>query len=205
MGEENFITGEQKAWEILAALNPEDVCKRTLVSFDNATGQYVVVTFGMDFFVSPKEKIISSQSPRGDLLLNKLAYFFRLSILWYLVSAKRMPSSERLVKPVNIKGGEAFFRGTHVLPLDKVAQKFANDKEGFVKKGEGFGGTVLDYADASVKLFPFPRIPVVLRLWLEDEEFPARADLLFDSTCELHLPLDILWSIAMMSLLLMLF
>jgi hypothetical protein len=46
-----------------------------------------------------------------------------------------------------------------------------------------------------------PRIPVTLILWLSDEEFPARADLLFDSTCEIHLPLDILWSIAMMTIL----
>ncbi|MBI3593004.1 MAG: DUF3786 domain-containing protein, partial [Nitrospirae bacterium] len=46
--------------------------------------------------------------------------------------------------------------------------------------------------------------PVALILWAADEEFPSRVDLLFDSTCELQLPLDIIWSIAMMSLLLML-
>jgi hypothetical protein len=58
--------------------------------------------------------------------------------------------------------------------------------------------------DASIKLFPLPRIPVVLTLWLEDEEFPAGADLFFDSTCDLQLPTDIIWSIAMMSILIML-
>jgi hypothetical protein len=41
-------------------------------------------------------------------------------------------------------------------------------------------------------------------LWLADEEFPPRIDILFDSTCELQLPLDIIWSIAMMSLLMLL-
>jgi hypothetical protein len=41
-------------------------------------------------------------------------------------------------------------------------------------------------------------------LWLEDDEFPARLDLLFDSTCAMHLPTDIIWSIAMMSVLIML-
>ncbi|MFO0752145.1 MAG: DUF3786 domain-containing protein [Thermodesulfovibrionales bacterium] len=44
----------------------------------------------------------------------------------------------------------------------------------------------------------------MLILWLEDEEFPPRVDLLLDSTCELQLPLDIVWSIAMLSLLVML-
>jgi hypothetical protein len=37
-------------------------------------------------------------------------------------------------------------------------------------------------------------------LWTEDDEFPARADLLFDATCSAHLPLDILWSAAMVSI-----
>jgi hypothetical protein len=49
-----------------------------------------------------------------------------------------------------------------------------------------------------------PRIPVTLILWLSDKEFPAQADFLFNSTCEIQLPLDILWSIAMMSVLVML-
>jgi hypothetical protein len=55
-----------------------------------------------------------------------------------------------------------------------------------------------------LKLLPFPRIPVFLILWLKDEEYPPRADLLFDSTCEAQAPLDIIWSIAMVSLLVML-
>jgi hypothetical protein len=54
---------------------------------------------------------------------------------------------------------------------------------------------------SSLKLLPMPRIPVAIILWLEDEEFPPRAVLLLDSTCELQLPLDIIWSIAMMSVL----
>ena len=62
----------------------------------------------------------------------------------------------------------------------------------------------MNYGDASVELLPLPRIPVTLILWLSDYEFPARADLLFDSTCEQRLPLDVIWSIAMMSVLVML-
>jgi len=48
-----------------------------------------------------------------------------------------------------------------------------------------------------------PRIPVILVLWLADDEFQPRADLLLDSTCEIQLPLDIIWSMAMLSVLVM--
>jgi hypothetical protein len=61
----------------------------------------------------------------------------------------------------------------------------------------------LNYGDASLKLYPFPRLPVVIILWEEDDEFSPRVDILFDSTCEFHLALDILWSAAMESLLIM--
>jgi hypothetical protein len=83
-----------------------------------------------------------------------------------------------------------------------VAQRFGKDKEGFLQKGKGLGGEQVKYGDASVKLYPFPRIPAILTLWLEDEEFPARVDLMFDSTCDMHLATDIIWSIAMMCVLL---
>ncbi|MDO9287659.1 MAG: DUF3786 domain-containing protein, partial [Thermodesulfovibrionales bacterium] len=112
--------------------------------------------------------------------------------------------SGRLIKPSDIKGGSLFFRGTHALPLDKIAEKYGSDKPAFIERSVRLNGKLLNYGDAAVELLPMPHIPATLILWLSDDEFPARADLLFDSTCEQHLPLDIMWSIAMLSTLVML-
>ncbi|MFZ5997053.1 MAG: DUF3786 domain-containing protein [Nitrospirota bacterium] len=35
-------------------------------------------------------------------------------------------------------------------------------------------------------------------LWLGDEEFPPRVDLLFDAASEIRFPIDAIWAIAMM-------
>ncbi len=196
-------SGEEKAWNILRDLKPADVCKNAMVSFDDAAGIYVLKSFGMDLSVAPENKSISSEAPYSDLLLNRLGYFSKLSIPFYLTSAMDIPLTGRLVQPGNVKGGDIFFRGTHVLPLDKLALKYGHDKAGFLKRGTDLGGMQMNYGDASVKLFPFPRLPVVIILWQEDDEFPPRADILFDSTCEFHLALDILWSTAMECLLIM--
>jgi hypothetical protein len=196
-------SGEEKAWNILKDLKPADVCRNAMVSFDEATGVYLLKSFGMDLSVAPENKSIYSEAPYADLLLNRLGYFSRLSIPFYLTSAMDIPLTGRLVKPGNVKGGDIFFRGSHVLPLDKLALKYGNDKAGFLKRGTDLGGMQMNYGDAAVKLFPFPRLPVVIILWQEDDEFPPRADFLFDSTCEFHLALDILWSTAMESLLIM--
>ena len=153
--------------------------------------------------LTPENKIIYGEAPYADLLLNRLGYFSRLSVPFYLTSAMDIPLTGRLVQPGNVKGGDIFFRGTHVLPLDKLALKYGRDKAGFLRRGTDLGGMQMNYGDASIKLFPFPRLPVVIILWEEDDEFPPRTDILFDSTCEFHLALDILWSTAMESLLIM--
>ncbi len=184
-------------------MNPEEVCRAAAVSCDSASGIYTVTSFGMQFSVSVKDKTISSTAPGSEVLLKKLGYFFRLSVLWYLVNAKDVACTGTLVKLQSIKGGEIFTKGSHVLPLDPVAAKYGRNKEAFIAKGKQLSGEFEKIGDAALRLHPLPRIPVIVTLWLEDEEFPARADLLLDSTCTLQVPMDIVWSIAMMTLLLL--
>ncbi len=198
-----MVTGEEKAWEDLNSLNPSDVCRKARVFYDREDS-YILKSFGMDFSVHPAKREIKNIQPEGEIILKKYSYFFNLSALCYLINAKDIPLSEKLVKPAGLKGGEIFFRGSHVLPLDKITERYGNDRTGFIERGKNLNGNIMNYGDASVELLPLPRIPVTLILWLSDDEFPARADLLFDSTCEQHLPLDIIWSIAMMSVLVML-
>jgi hypothetical protein len=195
--------GEDKAWELLESRNSMDVCRLAKVSYDPFFRTYTIRSFGMDFHVSQLNKTISSESPGSEVLQGKIGYFFRLSVLWYLVSAKEVIETGRLVRLQNIKNGEIFSKGSHILPLERVAQKYGKNREGFLRKGRTLGGELARQADVSLRLLPLPRIPVVLALWMEDDEFPARADLLLDSTCQLQVATDVLWSIAMMSVLVM--
>ncbi len=88
--------------------------------------------------------------------------------------------------------------------MDKIAARFCADREGFKRVALRFGGRQVAYGDVAMELLPLPRVPVTVVFWREDEEFPARTYLLFDHTCEQHLPADILWSVAMMCALVML-
>lgn len=193
--------GENKAWALLAASDPAQVGARAGVDFDPGDGTYRVPTFGRDFTVNPAKRLILSRAPDGEVFLKRYAYFFRLSVLWYLVKAAPACPSGNLVKPAGLPGGEIFFKGSHVLPLDALAAKYATRPEAFLAAGAALGGTPAAYGDAAVVLAPFPKVPTTVLLWTADDEFPARADLLFDTSCSRHLPLDILWSVAMMSIL----
>ena len=203
-----IVHGEARSWEELADMDPDEVCRRAGVRYDTDTGTYYVLSFGVEFLVIPAKKRIDCPTEEGCLFLKKLKDFFRLAVLWYLTSAKDITPTGRYVRPVDVKGGHRFSAGTHVLPLDRIAARFARDPHEFKATGEEYGAEiVVGYGDASIRLYPLPRVPVTLVLWLEDEEedFPPRVDLFFDSTIDFQISLsDIVWAVAIMTALVML-
>ena len=196
--------GEERAWETLKDADPSGICRKAAVSFDEESNAYFLRSFGMDIQIKPEEKTIKGMTFSGQSIIEKYGYFFKLSCLWYLVCAQDFPLAGNLVKPVNIKGGEMFFRGTHLLPLDSLARRYGTGKEDFLNKGKELCAESLNFGDASLRLLPMPRVPVTLILWLADVEFPTWADLLLDATCEIQLPIDMIWSVSMLSILVML-
>jgi hypothetical protein len=196
--------GEAKAWETLSGLRPQDVCSGAKAVYDGSAGTYGIQSFGIEFNVSPADRLISSNNPLSSIFLGRYKDFFRLSLLWYMTSAKDIPASGRLIRPLDVRGGQRFFSGTHVLPLDRIQEKFGRDKLGFIERGMKFGAEIAAIGDAAIRLYPLPRVPVTMILWLEDDEFPSRATLFFDSTVDFQISLsDIVWSVAMMSSLVM--
>ncbi len=207
MNDEVKNPGLEQAWEKLLELEPAEVCRRAGVSYDSYKGLYLLDSFGINFSVNPGKKEIlpaDTTSREAQSLLGRLSYFFKHSVQWYLVKADDFPLTGRLVKPSGLKGAGSFFMGSHAIPLPALAAKYTNTPGSLGRLGLSLGGSPAQYADEAVEIRPLPRIPVTLLLWHGDEEFPARADLLFDSSVELQLPLDIIWCVAMMSVLIFL-
>lgn len=192
------------AWDILSGLDSKDVTNNAKAKFNSHDSTYELTCFGQDICVSLKDRYIFSMSVLGKFLVNELAEYSRLSILRYLIHAIELPISGQLVHPSDFSGGDIFMRGTHVLPLDKLAAYFTNNSNEFISIGKSLGGFQLDYGDMSLKLFPFPRVPVVIIVWSGNEEFAPKSSLLFGSRCVSPLPTDILWSTAMMAVKMML-
>jgi hypothetical protein len=191
--------GVQKAWEQLGARNADDVRTAAVAGYNASSESFTIRSFGKDIAVSLKDRTISVLHPAPGGRSGEYSELFPLAVLWYLVLAKDIAPTGRLVHLEDLRGGDIFAKGSHVLPLEKVAARYGNDKEEFLKAGLAQGGEAVQLADAAVRLSPLPRVPVIMTLWLADEEFPARAGLLFDSTCGLQLPTDILWSLARLS------
>jgi len=186
--------GEKAAWESLRRADPGHPAKGAL--FEN--GSYVIRSFGADIRVDPGNETISTPSGEVDALLRKFGYFYNHVALSWLLKANGKSAAGRLIRPADLSGGQMFFRGTHVLPLERLAARYARDKEGFLQKAMALGAKPGGFGDASAAFYPVNGLPMHVILWLEDDEYPARADLLLDSAWEIALPLDIIWSAAML-------
>jgi hypothetical protein len=197
-------TGEDKAWERLQELDPEDVCTRAQVTFDQSSGFYTLTSFGQEIRISPRRREMLSSTVLGAFLVNDLRDLSVLSALWYLIHAKELPLSGQLVKPGDLPGGQIYSQGTHTLPLDSIAGEFGDDPALFLDKGAKLGGQRFGDAGLSLRVFPFPRVPIVINVWRGDDELAPNSAILFDSTCTFHLPPDVIWASAMMTVQVML-
>ncbi len=190
--------GEKQAWDILKDLDTEDVETRANVIFNSHNSTYELPCLDQKIYISLTNRKVFGTSNLGKFLVKELGEYSKLSILKYLIHASDQPLSNQLVRPSDLPGGDVFLRGTHVLPLDKIAERFGNNSDGLLSIGKSLGGSRLEYGDISLRLFPFPRVPVVLIVWSGDEEFQSSTSLVLDASCAAHLSTDIVWSTAMM-------
>ena len=191
--------GLNMAWDALLTLKPEAVCKNALATYDASTSIFSIKSFGHVFQVDTSKKTLTCEDDGGEIFPGKFREYLRLALLWYLASAKDIEPTGRLVKPSTLKGGQIYVSGTHVLPLGEVAESFAIDAQGFIDKGKSLGAELVEgMGDAAIRLYPLPRIPVTMILWLREEEegFEPETSLLFDSTLDMQVAPDVGWSLA---------
>lgn len=193
--------GESDAWKNLLKKNVEEVVTQAGVRFDRSEGCFEVDSLNHIFLIYPLRQEIRSNSPSGQILLKRLNYFLKPVLLNYLLQAKNIPLSGDYVTPSSLSGGETFFRGSHELPFERLALLFELEKEKLERIALNLGGMPAEFGDFSFKLFPLPKVPVVLVFWRGDEEFPAEAKIMYDKTVKLHLPVDLIWSVSMYTLL----
>ncbi len=113
----------------------------------------------------------------------------------YLKNVKEVfPLGKDIVSGKDLKEGH-FFVGPHEFRTDPVLKRYGEDLEGFHKACRSLAGHPMEMADAAYQLFPFPRLPIYFLLWLGDEEFKPRIQVLFERAIETVLPADAIWAL----------
>jgi hypothetical protein len=180
-------------WDKLSQLHPTDVCNRTEAIYNPAREGFLLPVYNLRYLILPKEKKILRMEWNDHPVEEELHPYFYLMVLVYLTKAKDIKPTHTWVSETGLKGGFQFFQGPHGLQIEELINLFGKDPEAFLKTGKKLGGSEILYGDYGFALEVFPKVPLAYILWKGDEEFPPRIKVLFDSTIESHLPLDIIW------------
>ncbi len=179
-------------WERLEKAGAHDVCQRTEAIYSSVRKGFVLPVLNQKYLILPRDQKMFCL--RGEEWAEvALRDHFTLMVLLYLLDSKGADPTRAWIGEKDLKGGATFFRGPHALPLEELKKAFGSDLNGFWHAGQRLGGVELLFGDKALALTVFPKVPLAFVFWKEDDEFPPRVTIMFDSTIQKHFSLDGLW------------
>jgi hypothetical protein len=177
-------------WQQVVKQDGEQTARRAGCRYSDDPPRYILQFVDAQYTVDPGAKRMVS--PDG----HSAGYGRELCILAYLINSSELAIAGKLAPPESLPGGQFFFRGPHLLATEKLEKAFGRCPEKLHRVGDELGAERCDFGDASIQLYVLPRLPLTIVIWRADEEFAARASILFDETAADQLPLDALWMAA---------
>jgi len=181
----------QGLWSQIEKIDGPQTALRAQCRFEPSdhAGKFIITFLNRSYIIDLDKKLIFPEDASPD---ESADFIEQLSILAYLIGAKDKPLQNKLVKAETLATGEFFFRGPHQMPTDQLADAFGENPEKLYQAAEAFNAIKRDYGDTSVELFILPRLPITIVIWGGDDEFEARAAILFDQSAGEQLALDAL-------------
>lgn len=173
-------------------MDPNNVCRRALCTYDNKKDCYIISIWGDDYSIYPNECRIA-RIQNDELVTDE---FLGVFIAHYLLNAKESEIKNEWISGKDIPGGPLFFRGMHTIPTHYIAEKYGESFQKFKNVCQLRRGISLDMADAAYCFRIAPRIPVLLQFWERDEDFMAECKMLFDKSISEHLALDVIFGLS---------
>jgi hypothetical protein len=172
------------ARQSLKEMDVADICQRSKASYSRKKGfflSYLNYTLRID----PENFVVYSTDPEKSI-----DPALEVLVLHYLRDARAAGQTGRWVSYRELPSGGFYypvFRSRAESPLIK---RFGSQPQLFKKAACSLGGEPAQYGDLAFKIIAFPRLSLVYILWTENEEFPANASILFDSSAQNHLHIE---------------
>ncbi len=110
-------------------------------------------------------------------------------LLLHYAQATQTPLTGNLVKFRDLPGGYAYERAFKQRAIQPLAKAFGSNPLDLVAAASVFGGRQLSFGDASSEIPALEGIPITYVVWGE-HEFPASANILYDSSACRYLPTE---------------
>ena len=103
-------------------------------------------------------------------------------LLYYLSIADGAPLADRWVSYRELPGGGFYHQAFQGYSGDRLARSLGEAPERYEAAARALGGLRLSgLSGLAYRFLPLPRFPLASILWPGDDEFPARATILFDA------------------------
>lgn len=168
----------------------EDVILPGYCDYSDEEQCYRVRVWNGSYKVYPRQKKIE---PLKDTI--KPHDYFYVFLVNYLLAEKKEKPEGKWLSEKDLVGGVTFFRGPHKIPTELISEAFGNDLESLQQRCLQLGGIPLNMADCSFSFEIIGSIKIALLYWQGDEDFPAEAKLLIDSSVAGQLRLDVIYAL----------
>lgn len=186
--ENNYKLCYENLCKEFAKYNPEEMAKKSRANYDSEKEQFTLTYLGKEYLIFyPEGKIVLKD---GSLSTDDNRMFIhKMLILSYLFRAANSGLANKWVPLRDLEGIGHAYQGFAQQGIDRLVKFFGHKGDLFLKAGLKLGGKKADMGDMGVEINVFPNVPMILGLWLADDEFEANAVILFDSSApkEVHI------------------
>jgi len=183
----NELTAHSAAVKAFLESDPEEMVMTSGACFDTDRKSVILNYFNNKHYISLGSGEVTTKN-KLQTSLNDATL-----ILQYLKQCSGLPPRGNWISFLELPEGIH-----HYVPFlndacNPISQKFGQQPGQLLNITKQFGGRQTNLGDLSIIVPAFPKLPLVLVLWEGDEEFPARATILFDSISPHHLTTAALW------------
>jgi hypothetical protein len=113
-----------------------------------------------------------------------------VTLLYYLTHGDGSTVAGRWVSFHDLPNGMFYSQAFQGYSGNRLARSFVNNVEAFEQAAISLGGQRIEGGDAMYAFWPLPRIGLAAQYWRGDDEFAARASILFDAVASRYLTTD---------------
>lgn len=181
------ISVHQEAREVFLTKNRLEMADNSGGKLDSSNGDILISYLNQTCRVD-KQAGVTPENPDFLLSRNEVT-----CILQYLAKCSGLPLRNKWISFLELPEGEHHFVPFQNEAMKPLAQKFGSDLPAFSRIGENLGGKPISMGDMALSLPVLPKLPLALALWEGDEEFPPKANVLFDGVAPTCLTTAGLW------------
>jgi len=141
---------------------------------------------GEPFLIRVHENVdVSKEAQEGEVPLPE-----KILLCHYLLHASGEPGTDQLITFREIPDGHFYYDAFQRRARDPFLATFGRKPDLFRSSAAALGGQPVDTADVGMAFQVLPHITIRLALWKGDEEFPPEANILFDESIKIRLPVE---------------